>query len=144
LSDENTNKSFGSQIKALQSNSMWSNLKALVELLSNECAVCDVKPALTRNVYGLSMPRALKMCVKSTDNILFVVVQVNIFVMHKSIIKMHETKIKMREIYFETQVIILKMQNNYFKSSKNIVYVQENVFKLKQIVMALCKFNLSL
>ena len=43
---------------------MCSNLKVLVEPLTMEVAVWAVKPAFTKKAYGLSMPRASKMCCK--------------------------------------------------------------------------------
>ena len=50
LSGVHISRSFGSQVKMLQSNSMWSNLKILVLLLIMLCAECGESPAFTKKV----------------------------------------------------------------------------------------------
>ena len=48
---------------------MWSKRKDLVVLFKIALAECGERPAFTRNVKGLSIPRALKMGVKLSDSI---------------------------------------------------------------------------
>ena len=69
LSGVHKSRSFGSQIKVLHNNSIWSNLKDLVVLFKTELAECGERPAFTRKVNGLSIPLALKIGVKLSDSI---------------------------------------------------------------------------
>ncbi len=63
------NKSFGSHTRALHNNSTCSRLITFDLLCRITCAEYELIPDFTRNLWGLSIPLALKMGVKLRDNI---------------------------------------------------------------------------
>lgn len=109
---------------------MWSNRKTLVELFKIEVAVCGDKPAFTKNVYGLSIPRILKIDVRFRINIVFPFVLLIFF-----------TKIQMKLLKTKYNI---QISGNNINLSGNNIDIEKIIIHISGMRIDVVKNNLYL